>query len=146
MGKQRTDASDVVIQAGVIPYRIRTDGHLQVLLVTNRAGGWIVPKGSIEPGQTAEESARIEALEEAGAVGLNVEAEIGSYEYEKYERCHRVRLFAMRVVRTQNQWDERDFRIREWVGVDEAIRRVRIEGLRDVLERFDLSMQTRRAG
>lgn len=146
MGKQRGRGQEVIVQSGVVPYRVRPDGHLQVLLITSRAGGWIVPKGSIDDGLSAEDSARKEAVEEAGAVGMEIGPEIGSYDYEKFDRVHRVRLFAMRVARMQSAWDERDFRQREWMSVDEAIRRVPFDGLRDVLENFERTMQARRAG
>src|SRR5690349_4267028 len=56
-------------QAGMIPYR-RTDTGLEILLITSkRRGNWIVPKGIIDPGETAIQSACKEAYEEAGVKG-----------------------------------------------------------------------------
>ena len=53
-------------QASVVPFRIR-DGVTEVLLITSRKRkDWILPKGIVEPGQTPQEAAAMEALEEAG--------------------------------------------------------------------------------
>ena len=56
-------------QSGLIPYR-RTESGLDVLLIVSRnSGNWIVPKGHLEPGLSPRESARNEAIEEAGVDG-----------------------------------------------------------------------------
>ena len=139
-----SEGTGPVVQSGVVPYRVRTDGHLQILLVTNSVGGWIVPKGHLEDGMTPSESARKEALEEAGVVGDidgNGLDEMGRYGYEKGGRVFVVRLFAMRVTRVMNSWPEMHERERAWVSVDEAIRRVAFAGLRDVLDRFEQRAQ-----
>jgi len=138
MGKKAED--QIISQAGVIPYRIRSDGSLQVLLITSRVGAWIVPKGKIDEGHTAHEAARIEALEEAGVVGIGGSPEgepLGHYEYEKLGSKHRVDLYAMPVLRVLEDWPDRDHRRREWMSIDEAIRRVEYPDLRDVLERME---------
>jgi predicted NUDIX family NTP pyrophosphohydrolase len=62
------------VSAGVLLYR-RTGAELQVLLVhpggpfwRNRdVGAWMIPKGGIEAGESAEEAARREFEEELGA-------------------------------------------------------------------------------
>jgi predicted NUDIX family NTP pyrophosphohydrolase len=62
------------VSAGVLLYR-RAGAELQVLLVhpggpfwRNRDNGaWMIPKGGIEPGESAEEAARREFQEELGA-------------------------------------------------------------------------------
>lgn len=130
--------AEPTLQAGVIPYRVRPDGTVQVLLVTNRAGGWIVPKGKIDPGHTPQEAGRIEALEEAGVIGTPAREEIGHYDYRKPNGDeHRVLLFPMPVLRVLEEWAEKGERQRAWVTVDEAIRRVAFPDLRDVIERME---------
>lgn len=62
-----------ISSAGVLIYRLR-DGELEVLLVhpggpfwrNKDAGAWSIPKGEIEPGADAEETARREVGEELG--------------------------------------------------------------------------------
>lgn len=61
------------VSAGILLYR-RPAGSLEVLLVhpggpywRNRdAGAWMIPKGGIEPGESAEQAARREFEEELG--------------------------------------------------------------------------------
>ncbi len=131
-------AKEPVAQAGVIAYRTRPDGLVQVMLVTSRSGaGWIIPKGHVEEGQTLQEAALAEAFEEAGLLGGILAGTLGTYDYEKFGTPRRVRLFAMRVHRVLAKWPEMHERRREWVSVDEAIRRVPHVGLRDALERFE---------
>lgn len=136
MGKANDKKSRAIAQAGVIAYRVTARGRVEVLLITNRSGQWIVPKGMIDEGVSARQAAMIEALEEAGAVAKAVEEEIGSYEYEKWGRPCRVRLFAMRVERLMDRWLERSSRRREWFNADDAAEKVEIPGLRRVIERF----------
>ena len=136
MGKASSSTDRVIAQAGVVPYRFNGRGQLQVLLITNRAGQWIVPKGMIDQGATAEQAALIEALEEAGAVGHRVEEELGAYEYAKWGRVCRMRLFSMRVDRLLDKWLERSSRRREWFTLEEAAARVEVAGLKSVLLAF----------
>ena len=71
-------------QSGVIPLRCKGK-KTEVLLVTSRGGKrWIIPKGIIEPGLSAGESALREAWEEAGAQGDLRSGAAGSYRYRKW--------------------------------------------------------------
>ena len=66
-------------QAAALPLR-----RGRVCLITSRNGKrWVIPKGWIEPGQTAGETALQEAWEEAGLAGAIEGEPIGSYLYEK---------------------------------------------------------------
>ena len=123
----------VVRQAGVIPYRVRGEG-VEVLLVSRRGGrGWVVPKGHVEDGLSAPESARNEALEEAGAVGIVEEPPVGWYRYRKRGRDYEVALYAMEVVRLRPVWMEMEERERAWARVEEAAGIVAYDGLAECL-------------
>lgn len=109
-------------QAGVLPLR-RTPRGYEVLLITNRSGRWIVPKGMIDEGQTARQAAAVEAREEAGVRGL-IGRRLGRYDYVKSARLHRVELFAMRVRQELQEWDEQHKRRRRWVTLSVAVQLV----------------------
>ncbi|HEX3146530.1 MAG TPA: NUDIX hydrolase [Gemmataceae bacterium] len=116
-------------QAAVIPI---SDGR--VGLVTSSSGRrWVIPKGMIEPGSTAGESALEEAWEEAGLVGVLGREPVGSYLYEKYGRTHHVLVFLLQVTEEAMEWPERDVRRREWVDPNEAIERVDEPGLKEII-------------
>jgi 8-oxo-dGTP pyrophosphatase MutT (NUDIX family) len=121
-----------VRQAAAIPVYDR-----RLCMVTSSSGRrWVFPKGQIDAGHTAGETALIEAWEEAGLVGTIDPEPAGAYVYEKLGReCH-VLVFRMTVIEVRDQWPERTLRQRAWVSVDEAIDRVEEPGLRDILRKL----------
>ncbi|GJQ62446.1 MAG: NUDIX hydrolase [Melioribacteraceae bacterium] len=123
-------------QSGVIPYKIENN-ELKVLLITSRKGKkWKIPKGIVEPALSPSDSAAKEAFEEAGILGKVDKAEIGSYKYFKWGGEISVSLFAMKVERELDTWEE-DFRHRKWVTPEEAVVLVEETELRRVILRLD---------
>ena len=119
----------VLRQAAVIPM---ADGR--VVLVTSSSGRrWVVPKGMIDSGHTAGETALIEAWEEAGLVGVISPDPVGSYLYEKYGRTHHVLVYLLQVTEEAIDWPERDVRKREWVDPAEAVERIEEVGLKEII-------------
>ena len=56
-------------QAGVVPFRVEKE-KIKIMLITSRKKQrWIFPKGIIDPGYSASETAVNEAFEEAGIKG-----------------------------------------------------------------------------
>ena len=121
-------------QAAAIPYRI-TDNGVEILLITTQKGKrWIVPKGIIEGGLTAEASALKEAYEEAGIMGEISGPPLGSFQYDKWGGTLNVVVFPMKVTEILPDWQESHFRIREWVRIDEAGKNI---GFEDIIPLFD---------
>ena len=84
--------------SGTLLYR-RVDGTLEVLLVHpsgnyNRKKPWSIPKGLCEPGESLEETARRETLEETGVTAGEL-TEMGSIDYRKSKK--RVHCFVGRA-------------------------------------------------
>ncbi len=85
-------------QAAAIPYRIYND-KLQILLITSRNGKrWIIPKGIIENGDSAQYSAERETEEEAGVRGKIHGSVVGEYEYKKWAGICTVKVFPLLVT------------------------------------------------
>ncbi len=107
-------------QSAVVPI---VDGKI-VMITSRRKKRWIVPKGIVEPNMSPAESAAQEALEEAGLLGKLRPESIGTYRYEKWGGTCTVEVFVLDVVELLDDWEERRFREREIVSVDEAASRV----------------------
>ena len=129
-------SSEVIPQAGAIPYRRLDGGGLEVCLVTASNGGWTIPKGMIDPGHTARQMAEIEALEEAGVIGSAEEESVGFFNYEKFDRVYRVEVFAMPVDRVLDTWAEDDERERAWFPASDAANSARLPQMGDVIRLF----------
>jgi 8-oxo-dGTP pyrophosphatase MutT (NUDIX family) len=127
------------LQVGALPYRRRTDGSIEVLLVTTRGTGqWMVPKGWPMSGKTLPESAAQEAWEEAGVRGATAKRELGRFRHEKTDiiaglvPCI-VAVFPLAVEEEATSWPERRERTRTWFGLDEAIASVQSRALAGIL-------------
>jgi len=125
-----------VRQAAALPIR-----NGRVCLVTSSNGKrWVIPKGLIEPGQTAGETALQEAWEEAGLVGALRAEPIGSFTYEKWCGVCFVTVFALDVTEMKQDWPERTLRQRIWTTPAGAVERLDDPGLVDIFyETFQLT-------
>ena len=120
-------------QSAVIPYRIK-DGKIQLLLITSSTGKrWVIPKGTIEPFMTPQDSAAKEAWEEAGIVGIVAPTLMGTYEYQKLGGTWQVQVFLMQVEKVLEDWPEAKIRQRQWVSVKQAVKRVEEPELKQIL-------------
>ncbi len=118
-----------VRQAAALPVR-----NGRICLVTSSNGKrWVLPKGLIEPGQTAGETALQEAWEEAGLVGSLQAEPLGSFLYEKWCGVCHVTVFAMDVSEMAQHWPERTFRQRVWVTPAGAMSRIEESGLIEII-------------
>jgi len=122
-------------QSAAIPYRY-TEGQIRIALISSRSGRrWVIPKGVIDPGETAAGTAGREALEEAGLAGRLSQRPIGRYTYRKWGGTCRVQVFLLAVERALERWDESDFRVRQWMAVGEAAAHVREGDLQELIRR-----------
>ena len=107
-------------QACVVPFR-RQGERVEICLITSLEKGlWILPKGIIDPGETREETALKEALEEAGLHGRIVGEPLGKYEDFKWGTVLHVTVLLMEVTQCDDQWPEGDVRQRQWVTAEET--------------------------
>jgi 8-oxo-dGTP pyrophosphatase MutT (NUDIX family) len=120
-------------QSAAIPFR-RIDGRIEVALITSTGGKrWVIPKGVIDPGETAASTAIRETEEEAGLRGRLSADVVGTYDYEKWGGTCHVEVFMLDVEEAMEEWDESDVRRREWISPEEAARRVREAELKEML-------------
>jgi 8-oxo-dGTP pyrophosphatase MutT (NUDIX family) len=113
-------------------------GLCEVLLIRRLPRGeWGIPKGMIDPGHTAPAAAAIEAFEEAGVEGELLANSLGAFEYAKFGRTCHVDVFALRVTRVHDRYDEERLRERRWFTLADAIRMVKRPGVAELIARID---------
>jgi len=134
----------IIPQAGAIPYRIAADGAIEVLLITTHAGEWSIPKGLIDPGNTAEQTAVLESEEEAGVIGVVSGPSLGQWFKKKFGGTCQIDVFPLRVETVLETWDEQSFRERCWLPIETAAERIDkaqvrplIKALRDFIRKGD---------
>ena len=117
------------VSAGTLLYRWR-DGVLEVLLVHpsgnyNRRAPWGIPKGLIDPGESAEQTARRETLEETGVTAGALQS-LGDMTYTKSRK--RIECFAGEAATDAVVWCASwEVDGAEFVPVEEARRRIHPE-------------------
>ncbi|RAR61463.1 phosphohistidine phosphatase [Onishia taeanensis] len=109
------------VQSAVVPYRVH-QGQLEVLVIGSSSNRhWSLPKGIAEPGLSLHESARKEALEEAGIEGDIDASALGRYHYQKWGGSCEVTVFPMRVTRQlADEALEEPHRARQWMAAERA--------------------------
>ncbi|WP_449394903.1 NUDIX hydrolase [Devosia riboflavina] len=113
-------------QVAALPWRREADGSISVLLITSRTNGkWMLPKGWPIKGLNEAESARQEALEEAGVEGIIDTQAVGSYRYSKLfsdgsSTPGQAVIFPLAVTREKKGWKEKGQRQRRWMSPREA--------------------------
>jgi len=111
------------LQYAALPWR--KTNRLEIMLVSSReTRRWIIPKGWPMAGRSGSAAAGIEAMEEAGLLGVIAKEPIGQYFYEKrfsrYVQACRVEVFPLRVVRQRDDWPEKHERSTKWFAAEEA--------------------------
>ena len=129
------------VQYACLPYRLRDEGRLEIMLLTSReTRRWVLPKGWAMKGKNPHASAAREAEEEAGLSGAVGKESIGSYVYDKRLKdgtavvC-RVEVFPLEVRSQRKSWPEKGQRTLRWFTLDEAAEAVDEAGLRELIQR-----------
>lgn len=131
-------------QSAVIPFRER-NSKVEVLLISSRKKKrWVIPKGVKEPALSSRDSAAKEALEEAGIEGIVYESPLGTYQYNKWGGVCTVEVFAMKVEKVHERWEE-DYRERQWVSLKKAAKWVSEKDLKDIIQAMPRRLATSNA-
>lgn len=107
-------------KAATVTWRRDDAGRVQVLLITTKRGDrWILPMGTIEPGETPGMAAARETAEEAGAA-VEIAEYLGTFAY--HDLKNRPQHCAVYLARFAHEvkWLEADDRQRRWFTLDEA--------------------------
>lgn len=110
-----------ILQALAVPFRPQSSGGWEFCLITSLSKRrWGFPKGIIDPGETALQTALKEAQEEAGLWGEVIGEPLGAYDDFKWDSRLLVTGYLFRVHRVLDEWLEAGLRQRQWATADEA--------------------------
>lgn len=131
-----------VRSAGGVVFR-RDSGAARVLLLKHTSGKWMLPKGTIESGETPEEVALREVREETGLSNVRIVADLGEERYYFFWRSEdsyydkTVRYFLLEFLGGEEPAPqaEEGFVACEWVPPDEAMERIKYKETREVVRR-----------
>lgn len=128
-------------QVAALPFQGSLSQRRVLLITSLGTRRWIIPKGNIEPGLTAPESAEFEAFEEAGVVGRLAASGLGTYTYDKIDDdddavLHHVKVYPLEVQQTLDAFPDSEKRERQWMAPEEAIDAVDEAGLKDLIAKF----------
>ena len=88
--------------AGGIVFRMTPDQRdIEILLIQDSKNRWTIPKGHIEPGETAKQTAVREIGEESGLKNVDVLAWLGKIHF-KYRRLEKLVLMTTQVYLVQS--------------------------------------------
>ena len=119
-------------QAGAVVFR-RDDGFVRVLLVRSIKDPtlWVLPKGSIEPGETPPMAALRETFEETGVSGLIVDRAGPSLRFESGGRHLSVEYFLVEMTAEMPSPERRE---KCWCLPEEAAERITFQNARELLK------------
>lgn len=82
--------------AGGVVFRRNEDEEVEILLIQDAKGRWTIPKGHIEEGETAQQTAKREIGEEAGLRDTEVLGWLGKIHF-RYRRVDRLVLMTTQI-------------------------------------------------
>ena len=120
--------------AGGVIYRLR-DGEVEILLIQDAKDRWTIPKGHIEPGENAKQTAVREIGEEAGLAQVEVQGWLGKINF-RYRRLNKLVLMTTQVYLVKALGDTNDIQKEDWMN---GIRWFRFMDAIDKIEYEDIS-------
>lgn len=100
--------------AGGVIYRLSNEGELEILLVADHFNRWTIPKGHIEEGETAQETAIREIGEEAGVHQLEPICWLGKIHF-RYRRENILVLMSTQIYLFKALGDTNDIQKEDWM-------------------------------
>lgn len=139
--RKKTAIQEIVREptSGGIVFRYTKDGKdIEILLIQDSKGRWTIPKGHIEPGETAKVTARREIEEETGLRNVSVLVWLGKIHF-KYRRLDKLVLMTTQVYLVQSL-DSHERPIAEkwmkgirWFSFNEALNIIEYEDIEKLM-------------
>ncbi|OFX31502.1 MAG: hypothetical protein A2Z07_07915 [Armatimonadetes bacterium RBG_16_67_12] len=135
--------------AGGVVFR-RAGDQVEVLVLQHEGGKWMLPKGTIESGETPEAVALREVREETGVSNVRVVTDLGQERYSFFWRTEdtfydkTVHYFLLEFLGGEDPMPQREegFVAAEWVPMDEAMTRIKYKETREIVRRARHALTT----
>jgi 8-oxo-dGTP pyrophosphatase MutT (NUDIX family) len=101
--------------AGGIVFRRNKQGEVEILLIQDAKDRWTIPKGHIEEGETAQQTAKREIGEEAGLKDVEVLGWLGKIHF-RYRRVDRLVLMTTQIYLVRAKGDTNAIKKEEWMN------------------------------
>lgn len=132
-------AAKSLTHAGCVVFRIAGAGIAYLVVSSSDGANWVLPKGHIDPGETADVAAMRELAEEAGVVGKIVER-LGVQHYQRDVKDVAIEYFLMRESGTTESIEQRIIR---WESENDALALLSFEEARLALSEGAKVLQLR---
>ena len=100
--------------AGGIVFRRGEEG-IEILLIQDAKDRWTIPKGHIEEGETAQQTAKREIGEEAGLKQVDILGWLGKIHF-RYRRIDKLVLMTTQIYLVRAMGDTNDIQKEEWMN------------------------------
>lgn len=101
--------------AGGVVFRRDKDNGIEILLIQDAKDRWTIPKGHIEEGETAQETAKREIGEEAGLMDVEVLNWLGKIHF-RYRRVDKLVLMTTQIYLVRAGGDTNAIKKEEWMN------------------------------
>ncbi len=91
------------------------EGDIEILLIQDAKDRWTIPKGHIEEGETASQTARREIGEEAGLFDVDMLGWLGKIHF-RYRRIDRLVLMTTQIYLVRVRTDGNEIQKEEWMN------------------------------
>ncbi|MBC7868720.1 NUDIX domain-containing protein [Candidatus Saccharibacteria bacterium] len=120
--------------AGGIVFRRNSDEAVEILLIQDAKDRWTIPKGHIEEGETAQQTAKREIGEEAGLTDTDVLGWLGKIHF-RYRRVDKLVLMTTQIYLVRAMGDTNAIQKEEWMN---GIQWFKFHDALDVIEYEDI--------
>ena len=101
--------------SGGIVFRHDEKGGVEILLIQDAKDRWTIPKGHIEEGETAQQTAKREIGEEAGLMDVEILGWLGKIHF-RYRRIDKLVLMTTQIYLVRARGDTNAIKKEEWMN------------------------------
>ncbi len=115
--KRKPVISEVVREptAGGVIFRHNSKGEIEILLIQDAKNRWTIPKGHIEEGESAKDTAEREIREETGLQQMKVLNWLGKIHF-RYRRANSLVLMTTDIFLVKAQGNTDDLKPEDWMN------------------------------